>query len=335
LQDEYSLVDDMDSVDQDQSESRSEGALASDSRNPSTIDNIFDDRQLPQQLPQQQQQHSKDQDKNKEEDAMETLDAGWYVPGTEGVVEQSDRLHTETEKGGADDDEISLESLNVCRRPETGMVGLRGPEVILIGENRVDNSPDHSAENKSQSMPKEQDDDDDEEGLQDDVKEDLKGMQQTARVDSVGGSTLAGGAPRTKLFGKNSICGRLFDQVASLYPQLSEAEVRAHPGPFQLPSKMPKTIDGVWDFWFVPEEGRPSIWQLEAYVKKWKATALSTTGGWFFFKGQKIIVESVLQTMSTFPEGSTLEARVLAAKDIVGEEIAAVGSMMKYVKNKM
>lgn len=318
IQGEHSVAaDDMDDVDQDGSESQSEGSLAIDTWYPCQMYGIFGAGRLQQeQCQEQQQQVSEDEDKSKEKERDLDVKIQNYIAGLGVVFEQSDRSHTETDEGGADQDETS-------QLPVAGKTGSQEIEVAAIGNSRVDCSPDHCAGNKGQS---------DQDGLEEDVEDYVGETLQPIGVDNGGNGSWDEVAPRTKLFKKNKVYGRLFDQIASLYPQLPESEVLELADSFEIPAIMPKTIDAVWDFWFVSKEGQPSIWQLELYVKKWRKVFEKSTGAWFIFGKQKMVIEMVLETLSSFPEGSTLEARVLAAKEIVGDEITATGSIFKYLK---
>ncbi|KAG0291661.1 hypothetical protein BGZ96_004970 [Linnemannia gamsii] len=300
-----------------ESESQSESSLGSGPGVHGQLNDIIDALRLRQQQSQQQQQQvSEEKGGSKEKEKAQDVEMGHVNARVGDLFVQSDRSHTETEEGGVYQDETS-------QRSEAGETGHRGIEVTAVGDDRFDYSLGHWVGNKGQS---------DEDGLEKIVEDVVRESQQSIGVDNGGESPRDEVAPLTKLFRKNKTYNRLFDQVASLYPQLPESEVLELADSFEIPLRMPKTVDGICDIWFVSEEGRPSIWQLEVYVKKWRKMLVFTESkhAWFMFSRQLMVIEMVLETLSSFPDGS-LEARVLAAKEIVSDTITANGSILSYL----
>ncbi|KAF9103362.1 hypothetical protein BGX29_003454 [Mortierella sp. GBA35] len=64
----------------------------------------------------------------------------------------------------------------------------------------------------------------------------------------------------------------LLDQIVGLYPQLPPATIRRLAHRRIDYSSLPKTFELLWNKWFTsdPEEGRPSVWSLEAHAAKWR-----------------------------------------------------------------
>ncbi|KAF9087874.1 hypothetical protein BGX23_007812 [Mortierella sp. AD031] len=64
----------------------------------------------------------------------------------------------------------------------------------------------------------------------------------------------------------------LLDQIVGFYPQLPPATIRRLAHRRINYSSLPKTFELLWNKWFTsdPEEGRPSVWSLEAHAAKWR-----------------------------------------------------------------
>ncbi|KAG0279636.1 hypothetical protein BGZ97_009540, partial [Linnemannia gamsii] len=162
---------------EEQSELQSEGAWASDSSNPNMINNIFDVRQLPQQKC--KQHDSKDESASEEREMTGDVGTGQDLPVTGDVVKQSSQSCLESEKSSAHHDEISVGNTGASRQPEAEMVDYRVAEAIALGDDGVDDNPDHNSRNKDQA---------DEHALDDEMEDDVGEIQQSVSVESVGGT---------------------------------------------------------------------------------------------------------------------------------------------------
>ncbi|KAF9129994.1 hypothetical protein BGW39_003599 [Mortierella sp. 14UC] len=139
--------------------------------------------------------------------------------------------------------------------------------------------------------------------------------------------------PLTNIFPEQDLC-RLFDYVASLYLQPSQASVNILARRHEFSTSMPQTLDELWSIWFVSGPDRPSIWSLEALVDRWRFRASTSQNSAYYH--QRAVIHNVLERLLKIERDSAstnavvFEERVSNAKAIVQTEIDKYGTMPTY-----
>ncbi|KAG0380532.1 hypothetical protein BGX24_007562 [Mortierella sp. AD032] len=145
----------------------------------------------------------------------------------------------------------------------------------------------------------------------------------------------------------------LFDQVASLYNQPTPASTKELASHYKFSASMPKTLDEIWNLWFVSKDKHPSIWSLDTMVDNWRFRYSS--GQVINYHRQNAVILNVLEqlyhinhdggyhtsitssnnnntiaTNNTNAASTTFKGYVAIAMALVEAEINDAGSMVKY-----
>ncbi|KAK3844543.1 MAG: hypothetical protein J3R72DRAFT_438259 [Linnemannia gamsii] len=127
----------------------------------------------------------------------------------------------------------------------------------------------------------------------------------------------------------------LADRIANLYEQLPDKEVKAQMRSFVMePRSIP--YDVLWDEWFVPKEGKASIWSMDKVALEWRTHQDSASRQRYYFK-KKIVTETLKVILAAEAEAegndtSTLEERIAQGKKAAQEMILRHGNISKFIE---